>query len=55
MTFRPLVVIPLGLGIAAIEIGAISLVDGLEPVLSIAEIACGVTILLIFARAALRR
>jgi hypothetical protein len=46
---------PLGLAVAAIEVGMLTLPHGAEPVLSIAEIACGVLLAIVVAQPLLRR
>ena len=48
------VVLPLALALVGIEIGCVSLVSQTEPVISIALIVCGLVIVGVMARAALR-
>jgi len=49
------IIIPLVLAIAGLEIGLLTLSHGSESLLSAAQIACGVLIILVIARALLRR
>jgi hypothetical protein len=46
---------PLGLALPAVEVGMLTLPNGTEPVISIAEIIFGVLLIIIIARALLRR
>jgi hypothetical protein len=46
---------PLGLAVAAIEFGMLTLPNGTEPVLSLAEIVFGALVVIVVARALLRR
>lgn len=49
------IVVPLIGAVVGIEVGSLTLTDGREPLLSIGEIACGVALVLVVARALLRK